>query len=307
MRPIARSCAAPKVPGRDAVSSLAGTVIVGRCIRNGGLRRSTTDLQRTLAPGSALVEYVVGADQTAVFVLTHATVRAQLLPVGETSYERASSCCAACWPGGSRTAGSRWPSGWTPSCSIRCGAPGWLSGVSRLYIVPHAELNYLPFVVLRHQTPRGARLLVDDVATGDSAGGGGTGRARARAVHGAPSEAAFWRWRRRARDCALPARRSSRSHGSFRPRARYSWATRRPNRGSSKTPSRFRVLHLATHGFFNRVDPLFSGVELEADATDDGRLQVFEILGLRLGADLVTLSACDTALGGGELERPAGR
>jgi CHAT domain-containing protein len=70
---------------------------------------------------------------------------------------------------------------------------------------------------------------------------------------------------------------------------------------------RFGVLHLATHGFFNRVDPLFSGVELEADTANDGRLQVFEILGLRLDADLVTLSACNTALGGGELsDLPAG-
>jgi CHAT domain-containing protein len=64
---------------------------------------------------------------------------------------------------------------------------------------------------------------------------------------------------------------------------------------------RYRVLHLATHGFFNRLNPLFSGVELEPSADEDGQLQVYEILALPLAANLVTLSACDTALGGGEL------
>ena len=55
------------------------------------------------------------------------------------------------------------------------------------------------------------------------------------------------------------------------------------------------------------MNPLFSGVDLEAAGDEDGRLQVFEILGLSLGASLVTLSACDTALGAGELtDLPAG-
>ena len=66
-------------------------------------------------------------------------------------------------------------------------------------------------------------------------------------------------------------------------------------------------LHLATHGYFNRFNPLLSGLELESDAKEDGRLEVHEILGLRLAARLVVLSACDTALGGGYFaEVPSG-
>jgi CHAT domain-containing protein len=62
-----------------------------------------------------------------------------------------------------------------------------------------------------------------------------------------------------------------------------------------------RVVHLATHGFFDRANPLFSGLELGRDGREDGRLQVYEILRLELGASLVTLSACQTALGSGEV------
>jgi CHAT domain-containing protein len=69
----------------------------------------------------------------------------------------------------------------------------------------------------------------------------------------------------------------------------------------------YDVIHFATHGFFNKSNPLFSGVQLEPDAQNDGRLEVYEILGLHLRARLVTLSACETALGGGYFtEIPAG-
>ena len=61
----------------------------------------------------------------------------------------------------------------------------------------------------------------------------------------------------------------------------------------------YGVLHLATHGTFNKFNPLLSAIELEAGAGDDGQLQVHEILNLNLQADLVTLSACETALASG--------
>lgn len=71
--------------------------------------------------------------------------------------------------------------------------------------------------------------------------------------------------------------------------------------------ARYDVLHLATHGYFNRLHPLLSGLELEADATDNGLLEVHEILRLPLNASLVTLSACQTAMGSGHFrEFPAG-
>jgi len=67
------------------------------------------------------------------------------------------------------------------------------------------------------------------------------------------------------------------------------------------------VIHVATHGYFNKLNPLLSGLELEPSRREDGRLEVHEILGLRLNADLVTLSACEAAMGSGYFaEVPAG-
>jgi CHAT domain-containing protein/Tfp pilus assembly protein PilF len=70
-----------------------------------------------------------------------------------------------------------------------------------------------------------------------------------------------------------------------------------------------RILHFATHGFVDEDFPLESGLALATPAhwstgQDNGLLQAWEIFeSVRLQADLVTLSACQTALGkevGGE-------
>ena len=59
-----------------------------------------------------------------------------------------------------------------------------------------------------------------------------------------------------------------------------------------------RILHFATHGLIDETRPERSGLVLTADPPrDDGLLQTRDIYGLRLEADLVTLSACETALG----------
>jgi CHAT domain-containing protein len=61
----------------------------------------------------------------------------------------------------------------------------------------------------------------------------------------------------------------------------------------------YDVIHLATFGVLNARNPLFSFVDLAAGANQDGRLEVHEVFGLDLVAELVVLSACQTALGSG--------
>ena len=63
----------------------------------------------------------------------------------------------------------------------------------------------------------------------------------------------------------------------------------------------FRSIHIATHGLLNTVRPELSGVVLslvdESGHPQDGFLRLQDIYNLRLSADLVVLSACQTALG----------
>jgi CHAT domain-containing protein/tetratricopeptide (TPR) repeat protein len=61
--------------------------------------------------------------------------------------------------------------------------------------------------------------------------------------------------------------------------------------------SDFGIIHLASHGEFDPVNPLFSSVKLARDDQDDGDLRASEIFGLDIQASLVMLSACQTGLG----------
>lgn len=61
----------------------------------------------------------------------------------------------------------------------------------------------------------------------------------------------------------------------------------------------YDVIHLALHGYVNSEFPDRSALVFapQEQATDDGLLQVREIRNLRLNANLVTLSACNTGVG----------
>ncbi|HZR24966.1 MAG TPA: CHAT domain-containing tetratricopeptide repeat protein [Vicinamibacterales bacterium] len=62
---------------------------------------------------------------------------------------------------------------------------------------------------------------------------------------------------------------------------------------------KYRVLHLSTHGVLNSTNPMYSylSVGTAKGSAEDGLLEAREILDLDLHADLVVLSACETARG----------
>jgi CHAT domain-containing protein len=63
--------------------------------------------------------------------------------------------------------------------------------------------------------------------------------------------------------------------------------------------SKYRVIHVATHGLLNAERPQFTGVVLSlvGNKTHDGFVRTDEVFNLHLGSPLVMLSACETGLG----------
>ena len=60
---------------------------------------------------------------------------------------------------------------------------------------------------------------------------------------------------------------------------------------------KFGIIHMASHGQFDPINPLFSAIKLTKGSGEDGNLEAAEIFGLKIKADIVVLSACQTGLG----------
>jgi CHAT domain-containing protein len=172
---------------------------------------------------------------------------------------------------------------------------GWLHGVRRLYIVPHGILHYLPFAVLVEGPGADARFLVQQYSLKQlpSASLLAAERkppaSRGKLLSVAPARARL-----------RFATQEAESVARLFPAGSFALVGDRATKDRfTRMAGNYDLLHLATHGYFNRLNPMFSGIQLQPQGGDDGTLHVYEILALQLHARLVTLSACETALGSG--------
>jgi CHAT domain-containing protein len=269
--------------------------------------REWRDIARRLTPNAAFIEYLVSDSDAVAFVITADTLAIvdlgtrrrevrHLVEFTRGTLERRGGGTDSLWRAPLR------------QLYQRLIAPiedaGLLSQKTRLVLVPHGELNYLPFAAL--------------------VGGEGAGRFLIERfeLDVTPSASVWLTLGERRRDEAPGgvlafAPKPDALPGSLREVAtigRLGGADVRVLTGSEASEEAFRrdaptsrVLHLATYGVLNKPNPLFSYVELAPGGGTDGRLEVHEVFGLSLAADLVVLSACQTGLGSGALaDVPAG-
>src|SRR5579862_1632053 len=262
------------------------------------------EIAQALAPETALLEYVVDENQISVFVVTNAGLHVATTRISEQNLLAKIQLLRDLV---TARDDDRWVK---PAASLYSilisplSSQGFLKGTKSLIIVPHSTLNYLPFAILPSSTSGRIRFLVEDYniavlpAAGFALSAEHASRdSRGRLLAFAPSSSGLRFAAEEARDLGkIFAPASEVVVGTDATKARF-----------KRTAGQYQFLHAATHGFFNKTNPIFSGLQLEPGDDDDGRLEVHEILQLTLKARLVTLSACDTALGSGDFtEMPAG-
>jgi CHAT domain-containing protein len=260
-------------------------------------------IQKVLDPESALVEYVLSDEALYVFVITRNAfhtkriaisgeeLRAKVQLLRELLQNRHSDA----W---------RWPAqSLAESLILPLENEGWLNGIQELNLVPDGELNYLPFAVLLRSSETTSRLLVEDYTTrylptaSVLAGNGSAASTSTALLAMAPKS-----------DDLPHAQEEAQLIGKiFKRRSLILLGDKASESAFKALAADYDVLHLATHGHFNSRNPMLSAIELEPGDNEDGQLQVHEILNLELKARLVTLSACNTAMGSGYFsDMPAG-
>lgn len=183
-------------------------------------------------------------------------------------------------------------------------ASGDLTGVRRLVIVPHGALAYLPFAALRSASERAlvedyAVLYLPVAAALPALRRGGARLAPSPPLMGfAPFPAALTSSREEARRAAAGNARSRTFVGGS--------ATESAVRGALQSDA---IVHVASHGVMEAESPMFSRIELARGSgapSDNGRLEVHEVLSLRVTSPLVFLSGCETGVGEAWSSRYAG-
>lgn len=185
----------------------------------------------------------------------------------------------------------------------------FISAYDRLCIIPDGILNYLPYQAL--QNPGSGRYLIEDFAVYYTPSLSALKSVRSIGNYGTSSLLAF----------GDPVFQHSAGDENIRDRILHLNALPETGKevdaigevygnkatilkGLEASKSNFRrlagdygVLHFATHAFTDEQNPMFSAIVLAKEEDGYGFLEAREILQMELNADLVILSACNTASG----------
>lgn len=249
-------------------------------------------VRAALRPDETLIEYLVTSDGVVAFALTRDTLLAVRtpLPRARLATRVRIARAEAGTPGGDPRGALE---GLYADLVAPVAATGVLRGAARLLIVPHRELTYVPFAALRN--PGTGRYLVEDYLVAHLPVAGILPLLRTApaalppgVVAFAPAPAELPRSVAEIRAIERIQRTELRQGGA---------ATERRLRDDLASPS---AVHVAAHGRLNVVNPMYSRIELAGGTgsdDDDGRLEVTELLEMRVRSPLIFLSGCDTGRG----------
>lgn len=262
-------------------------------------------IREALAPDEMMLAYLVTPERLFVFSLTHRSTRARVVPVHAAEVEARVRLARQLVADPARPADE--------ARAVLGHLSQWLlgpledgvDGVRRLVIVPHGVLAYLPFAVLRKP---GGEYLIErhSLVHLPSASFVAIRPARRALGSGAALQlTALAPLPRELPGTALEVDAVARVHRHTRV-----LAGRRATESALRQALRSdAVTHVASHGVLNRINPLFTRIELipgrGGSSADDGRLEVHEVLGLGIRSPLVFLSGCETGLGPGGSQRHA--
>jgi CHAT domain-containing protein/predicted negative regulator of RcsB-dependent stress response len=252
-------------------------------------RVSLPELQRSLGANEAVLEFHVLGDRSVVWLITRAGLSASILPQGQEPL-------VAQVEGFRRSVIERRRDTATVAQAMYQTLLGKvdLSGVQRLFVVPHGPLHYLPFQALHDG--RGYLIERTAVAVWPSAAVGSRLLAR-----GNTASATLTGFGNPTTDRNVPlpgAEREVQQVAKLFGRSDVFVQTEATRQRFKINANQSSVLHVAAHAEVDEVDPLFSRILFAATPTDTGLLEARDIYGLNLaGVNLVTLSACESGLG----------
>jgi CHAT domain-containing protein len=281
-------------------------------------------LQASLAPDSALVTWLLGAERSWIWCITSDSAQAFSLSSGE-KVEAAARDLYALWshtPDGSDTRAREL----TASQTILGSAAGLVARQRSITIVADGALRAIPFAAVWLQAQPGVKRLAELATVSyqptldhwQHGRGGQTGpRTTERillvgdpVVIGSSAPGVAQTRDAVLADGAYPLRRlpASRREVEGIVKIATGWQSdvllgEAATRAAvlAQPLDEFRVLHFATHARLDVHDPQLSSILLSARAgngvQDDSALSLRDIVGLGLNADAVVLSACEGSLG----------
>lgn len=252
-------------------------------------------LRSVLAPEEAVLEYFLGADSLFSFVVTRNGVRVARTAINPDHISQRLRLLKELW-GSPR---NDWAVGLGISQALHEDliAPvkraGLLKGVRRIVIVPHGMLAQVPYAGLQDAGPKTFFIEEFDIGEAPSSAALVALRQRSSTVSHAGSIVALAPFGRElpgtAREVAMIGAVGKSSRVWLNAKATEGGLRRELGGG--------RMIHVATHGVLNHLNPMFSRIELTPagnTTSDNGRLEVHELLSIEVRSPLIFLSGCET-------------